>query len=40
MSGAVLGQEILSCMSEQAEKAVRSKPVSKTPVWLLLQFLS
>ena len=39
MDGTIPGQVILYCIREQAEQAMRSKPVSSAPPWPLLHLL-
>lgn len=39
MSGAVHGQVVLTDIIEQGEQTIKSKPVSSTPPWPLLQLL-
>ena len=37
--GAIPGQVFLDSIRKQAEQAIRSKPVSSIPPWLLIQLL-
>lgn len=40
MGSATPGLVVLGCTGDQAEQAMRDKPVSTLPPWPLLQFLS